>query len=279
LADLQCTGKAGIWDLIRGYNRTVAMNARKKSLQAPLDKVSENAPLDRIAELERQVAELRRAVALLKQLAGWPVFSDGSEELERKKKPGPKERISDEVLFDYRDALILWLERFWSWLEDRLSAASTIEQVRAIFEAVAEQPQLRPEWQKRLLENIAALHEFLGTERFGKTLPEATATDALNLPLHNEKRHRAANQFPSRQIANAMAGVPDLSWRRSLDRCTAHPSGAYVPVSMDMYYRDKYNIPTSEDLDLTGASCPVPKPLPTVLAHSSDDSNSRVQPK
>lgn len=87
-------------------------------------------------------------------------------------------------------------------------------------------------WQKRLLENVAALHEFLGSEHFGKTLPQATAMDALNLPLNNEKRHRAANQFPSRQIANAMAGVPDLSWRRSLDRCTAHPSRAYVPVSM-----------------------------------------------
>lgn len=242
------------------------MNARKKSLQDPLDKVLESNLADRIAELELQVAELRRDVALLKQLSEWPLFADESEELKRKKKPGPKEKISDEVLFHYRDGLILWLDRFWSWLGDRLSAASTIEQVRTIFEAVAEEPELRPEWQKRLLENIAALHEFLCSERFGKALPEATAMDALNLPLNNEKRHRAANQFPSRQIANAMAGVPDLSWRRSLDRCTAHPSGAYVPVSMDMYYRNKYNIPISEDLDLTGASCPVPKPLPTVLA-------------
>ncbi len=133
------------------------MNARKKSLQGPLDKVSENDPSDRIAELERQVAELRRDVALLKQLSGWPLFADGSEELERKKKPGPKEKINDEVLFHYRDALILWLERFWSWLEGRLSAASTIEQVRAIFEAVAEEPELRSEWQKRLLENITVL--------------------------------------------------------------------------------------------------------------------------
>lgn len=255
------------------------MNARKKTSQAPLDKVLENDPWDRISELEHQVSELRRDVALLKQFSGWPVFADESEEPERRKKPGPKEKISDEVLFHYRDGLVLWLERFWSWLEDRLLAASSIEQVRTLFEAVAEEPELRPEWQKRLLENIAALHEFLGTERFGKTLPEATAMDALNLPLNNEKRHRAANQFPSRQIANAMAGVPDLSWRRSLDRCTAHPSRAYVPVSMDMYYRDKYRIPMHKDLDLTGASCPVPKPLPTVLACSNDDTNSSVQPK
>lgn len=250
------------------------MHARKV-----LDKVLENNPPDRIAELERQVAELRRDVALLKQLSDWPVFADESEELKHKKQPGPKEKISDEVLFHYRDGLIRWLERFWSWLEDRLLAASTIEQVRAIFEAVAEEPELRPEWQRRLLESVAALHEFLGSERFRKTLPKGTVIDALNMPLNNARRDRAANQFPSRQIANAMADVPDIGWRRSIDRCAAQPSKAYVPVSIDMYYRDKYNIPIPEELDLTGASCPVPKPLSTVLARSSVDTNSRVQPQ
>ena len=70
--------------------------------------------------------------------------------------------ISNEVLFHYRDGLIRWLDRFWSWLEDRLSVASTIEQVRTLFEAAAEEPELRPEWQRRLLENVVALHEFLG---------------------------------------------------------------------------------------------------------------------
>ncbi len=45
-----------------------------------------------------------------------------------------------------------------------------------------------------------------------------------------------------------MAGVPDLSWRRSLDRCTAYPSEAYVPVGLDMFYRDRYSIPMLEDL-------------------------------
>ncbi len=119
----------------------------------------------------------------------------------------------------------------------------------------------------------------LMTNDGSKTLPEATAMDALNMPLNNEKRHRAANQFPSRQIANAMADVPDVSWRSSLDRCTAHPSGAYVPVSMAMYYRDKYNIPISEDLDLTGPHALCRNPLSTVLARSSADTNSRVQPK
>jgi hypothetical protein len=254
------------------------MNARKKSLPGPLDKVSENQPLDRIAELERQVATLRKDVALLKQFSGWPMFADEDDE-EEKKKPGPKEKVSDEVLFHDRDALVLWLERYWPWLEDHLLAASTIERVKAIIEAVAEGPELRPEWQKRLLENAAALHEFLCSKRFRKTLPEATVIHALNLPFDDESRPRAANQFPSRQIANAMAGIPDIGWRRSLDRCSAQPSKASVPVSMDMFYRDKYSIHAPKDWDLTGASCPVPKPLQPVLSRSGDDISKRSQPK
>ena len=113
-----------------------------------------------------------------------------------------------------------------------------------------------------MLQNAAALREFLWDERFRKTLPKATVTDALTLPWEDERRRRAANQFPSRQIANAMAGVPDISWRRSLDRCSAQPSIAFVAVNMDMFYRDKYGIPTPKDRNLTGESCPVPKTPP-----------------
>lgn len=120
------------------------MNARKKISQAPLDKNLENQqPPDRIAELERQVAELQRDVALLKHLSGWPLFATGNDELKEKKKPGPQKKISDEVLFHYRDGLVLWLEGYWPWLEDRLLAVRTVQEVHAVFEAVAEQPDLR----------------------------------------------------------------------------------------------------------------------------------------
>ncbi len=110
-------------------------------------------------------------------------------------------------------------------------------------------------------------------------MPKATVTDALTLPLEDEKDRRAANQLPTRQIANAMAGVPDIRWRRSLDRCSAQPSKTYVALNLDMFYRDRYGIPVPEDRDLTGASCPVPKPLQPVLARSSDDIDERSQPK
>ncbi len=256
------------------------MNMRKKKSQAPPARDLENPqPPDRLAELERQVAELQRDVAMLKRLSGWPLFAVEDDEPEEKRKPGPREKISDEVLFHYRDGLVLWLEGYWSWLERRFLAVSTVEQVRAILEAVAEVPDLRSEWQMRLLENATALHEFLCSERFRKTLPKATVMQALNLAWNDEGRLRAANHFPSRQISNSMAGIPDIGWRRSLDRCSAQPSKASFPVNMDMFYREKYAIDAPKDQDLTGASCPVPKPLQTVSARAGDETSKRLQPK
>jgi hypothetical protein len=268
-ADFQIAGRASDQKLIHGHNRKIAMNARKKKVQGPLDRVSEHEPPDRIARLEHQVAELQKDVAMLKRVSGWPLLADEGNEFEGKKKPGPKEKISDEDLLQYRDAIVLWLEPFWSWLNEHLFQGNTCEQVGAILEAVAAEPDFRPEWQTRLLQNTAALCEFLWGERFRKTLPKAAVADALTLPLEDVRRRRAANQFPSRQIANAMAGVPDIGWRRSLDRCSAQPSAAFVAVSMDMFYCDTCGIPTPKDRDLTGASCPVPKPLQPILARSS----------
>ncbi len=255
------------------------MNVREKFRQKPLDKVLENQPPDRIAELERQVARLQRDVALLKRFSGWPLFADNSSEPEEKKKPGAKEKIGDDVLFHYRDGLVLWLEPVWPWLESRLLRRSTCEQVRAVLEAVAPEPDLRQDWQERLVQNAFALREFLWDERFRKTLPKTTVTNALTLPLDNEKGRRAANQLPTRQIANAMAGVPDIGWRRSLDRCSAQPSKTYVALNLDMFCRDRYGIPVPEDRELTGASCPVPKPLQPVLAPSSGGIDKRSQSK
>lgn len=241
----------------------MAEDARKKSRGVPLDKNSEKQPSDRLAELERRVAELEGRVALLEQVSPLPVFGDQSHELQETKKPGRKERISDEELVRYRDGLVLWLEPYWPWLEERLLKATPGEQVKAIVEAIAEEPDLRPKWQKRLLQNASALHEFLFSERFRKTEPpRATVVNALNLDAEAETRQRAANQFPARQIANAMAGVPEISWRTSLDRCSAQPSIDYVAMNLDMFYRDRYSIPMPKDRDFTGALCPLPKPLP-----------------
>jgi len=242
------------------------MNARKKKSPDPIDKDSADQPPDRIAELERRILKLENDVALLKSVNPSPLLNETITPVERKKR-GRKEMISDAVLFNCRDGLILWLERAWPWLTERLFKAKTPEQVKAVLEAIAEEPDSRPNWQERLLQNVGELFDFIRHEKFRKSeLPRATVTNALTLPCNDETRRRAANQFPIRQIANAMAGVPDISWSRSLDRCYANPSTTYFSQTTEMYYREMYGMPMPEERDLIGQRAPVPKPLQPISA-------------
>lgn len=244
----------------------MARNARKQKSTRGLDKVLENQPKRATSELERRVIQLEKDVAILKQLARWPIFNKEAR-VEKQKKPGVKERIEDEDLFKYRDGLTLWLEAYWPWMEGRLCSASSAEEVGAILEAVSEEPDLRRDWQKRLLPNPAALFDFISNSRFRKTkLPMATVKDALTLPTDDDRRRRTANQFPARQIANAMAGVPDIGWRRSLDRCAANPSGVYLAQNTDLYYRELYGLPVPDAHKFTRVYSPLPKPVQPVLA-------------
>ena len=75
--------------------------------------------------------------------------------------------------------------------------------------------------------------------------PKKTVTDALR-PFDSEQRKRAANRLPTRQIANAMAGVPKLKWRTSLDKCSERPSSYRVGHNAAGHYRAKFGMPEKE---------------------------------
>jgi hypothetical protein len=191
-----------IRNLIHGRQWKIAMNARKKKSQDPIDKDSADQLPDRIAELERRMLKVENDVALLKSLNPSPLLDEVVIEVEREKR-GTKEKISAAALFNYRDGLILWLECAWPWLKDRLFKAKTPTQVKVILEAIADEPDSRPDWQERLLKNESELFDFIWHHKFRKSdLRSATVTDALTLPCNDETRRRAANKFPTRQIAN-----------------------------------------------------------------------------
>jgi hypothetical protein len=236
------------------------MNSRKERWKKPLDGVLEKEPPDRTADLERRVARLERDVEMLNSLSLWPGFNTAGDDPE-KMKPGPKEQIGDLKLFRLREGLIMWLEPYWPWMGERLYAARNPNEIQAILEATALEPDKRQDWQTRLLQNTAALFEFLAHERFGKTIAKTTVTDALTLPWEAERRRRAANQLPTRKIANALAGVPEIGWRRSFDRCSEQPSRMELSVNLDLHYREQFGIPLDPERDLTGTFSPLPKPL------------------
>ena len=247
----------------------MAKNARRENSTRGLDKVSEDQPQRPISELERRVIQLEKDVAILKQLTRWPLFIENAP-LD-KTKPGVKERIGDVDLFAWRDGLIRWLEAYWPWLEGRLLRANSAEEVGAILEAVSEEPYLRRNWQNRLLPNPAELFDFISDERFKKTkLPKATVKDALIQAADDDIRRRAANQFPARQIANAMAGVPDISWRRSLDRCSANPSTIRVDLITDLHFRELHGLPIPGPSVLTDAYSTLPRGFWPLTAGTKD---------
>jgi hypothetical protein len=267
---LEFAEKAVCGNLIHGPDIKTTVNSRQKKPAKPLDNVSENTLSERVAALERRMAALEMNLGLLASGVS-PLDSENEDDEIEKKKPGPREKIDDINLVIYRDALILWLEPWWPWLESRLTP--TAEDMRETLECVAQQEN-RADYQRRFIENAASLREFLQHERSGKKLAKATATDALKLPP-DEKGYRAANQLPTRRIANAMAGVPDIGWRRSFDRCSAQPSRAFIALNLDMHLREKFDIAEPKGRDLTDAFCLLPKSLKQITQNAAGPETGR----
>jgi hypothetical protein len=225
------------------------MNSRKKKSQDPIDKVLADQPPDRMAAMERRLKKLEDDVALLKKANPSPLLNEavieGEPEKSEDRRRGPKEKIDDFDLFHRRELLISWLESIWPSIVDQLEVTRHPRHVQALFAEYTVQKGLRPEWQTRFLKKPGALIKFLLSDRFGKTLPRTAVVKALTLPFDDERRAQAANRLPTRQIANAMAGVPALKWRTSFDKCSQRPSQARVAPNTEFYYRRQHGLPAA----------------------------------
>lgn len=114
---------------------------------------------------------------------------------------------------------MIWLETKWPDLAPKLYTAKTVQDVVAAISemfpnASAEQVGralkrtdivLRP-FQRRLLESTESLFEFVNSLRFSREPSRPTVRTALNHSAAGWQR--SAARLPTRQIANAMAGVP-----------------------------------------------------------------------
>ncbi len=235
-------------------------NPRTKNLNIPLTGFSKesNEALDSlVASLEARVADLEERVDRLDGIA--PPYYYGIAD-DTKKKPGPGKKISDAELLHNRDALVNWLEANWPMIAGSLRTAKNASDLAMVFERVAETEQLRPPWQSQFLAHPAELLDFLRSTKFKIKPPTKTALDALNRPYDDERRKRAANRLPSRQIANAMAGVPKLRWPTSLERCRTKPSDLMIAGNADRHYRRIYDIPEVDPKKPKRQKAPTPVP-------------------
>lgn len=112
---------------------------------------------------------------------------------------GRKPKIEPDEVLKRRDQLVVWIERAWPFLSIALRKAKRPQDaVAAMMEAKARVPFVMPipPFEMNPQEHEAALWEFLKSKR-----------------LYGNPRNLAA----------AMAGLPELSWKRSFDICSKHP--------------------------------------------------------
>ncbi len=166
---------------------------------------------------------------------------------EHKRRPGKPYVIEDDELGGFRNEIIGWLEGSWPDIAPKLLAARKKEDLDKALKPLAD-------WQsyvgKQFLSNTEALLDFLHSHRFNRKPPGRTVVRALNGSWADEESQlatqRATMSLPTRRIANAMAGVPEISWRTSLDRCSRKPSLMAVQTRTDEHYRKLYRVPLSQ---------------------------------
>lgn len=231
--------------MTHGIRAKTGLNTQKES-DGKLLTHSDDAPKSleaRLVSLEARLVALEERVDRLDGIVPSSYYgaTDNS-----KKKPGPDKYIEDVELFRHRDGLVEWLEDVWPEIIKPLLAAVDPSEVAGMFKRIARPKDLQPPWQSRFLAHPSDLLDFLRSEKFRIKPPKKTVINALNLPEEYEKRRRAANRLPTRQIANAMAGLPELEWRTSLGRCSKAPCSYLVALNTARHYRAMFRLPVPE---------------------------------
>jgi hypothetical protein len=189
----------------------------------------------RVAAMEAQIARMQEEIDRLSGVAVPAQIQEAIDNIGKPQTDGRK-KINDGELLLNRDNLAQWLEEHWPRIVKPLLAARNACEVAAVLRPIAKPREIRPEWQKRIVGHPAKLYQFLHSEKFRRKPPRKTVADAL-ATYQSEKRQKAANRLPTRQIANAMAGVPQLKWRTSFDKCAENPSALRVGHNAATHYR------------------------------------------
>jgi hypothetical protein len=219
---------------------------RKSTTERKTDSKSKERAKGGRATVKGRLETLESRVEALEREVFQPLISFETSG-EYKRRPGKPYEIEDDQLWDFRDQIIDRLEGSWPDIVPRLLAAGEKEELDEALKPLGD-------WQsyvgKRFLSNTEALLDFLQSDRFNRKPPRRTVVRALNGSWADKESRlatqRATMSLPTRRIANAMAGVPKISWRTSLDRCSRLPSPMAVQKRTDEHYRKLYRVPSSQ---------------------------------
>jgi hypothetical protein len=228
--------------MIHGRIAKTEVNSRNKNrgrLLTGSSELREYSLESRVAQLEARIEQMQAEIEAVSGMP--PEYFFGTTEGTWEKRPGPSEQIGETQLLLRRDDLVRWLEQHWPQIVSPLLAAQNPRQVSAVFRIAAPARSARPEWQRDFIGHPAILLNFLQSKKFRRKPPKTTVINSL-CSADLEQRRRAANRLPTRQIANAMAGVPKLKWRTSLDRCSKTPCTNKVGYQTTAHYQAQFGI-------------------------------------
>lgn len=149
-------------------------------------------------------------------------------------RPGPRPRLTKEELDERRKRLLGPIESCWREIADPLAKAQSQQEIRAAFS-----PILLPYY---------GIAEMLG-QRMGALVAIVTTSDLLKTRIvtnkvlkdweTNEQDWASFNLLPSRKLINAIAGVPEYSWRPSYDACRRRPLAYVLHANVCRYLEER----------------------------------------
>jgi hypothetical protein len=187
---------------MRWENRNVAKSTQKSEVSLLAERVDRLEK--RLAALEENASELSNDGVIDLSQSRYRVFRENDDgpidPLPITVRRGRTPLIPSAQLERQRDDLINFIEPRWPDLVKHMKMRKGLEHLLQTLKKVS--PGAETTWPYlHLTENIGALWEFLQSGRY---------------------------KGEPRQIAYAMAGVPKMAWRSSLDACTKRPSRLHI---------------------------------------------------
>jgi hypothetical protein len=179
--------------------------------------VRQRKSIEDLTHLRDSVADIIRRLGVLEEEVFGGSFLVPPTPAPRTR-PGPKPKVGDTELFGRRNDYVLGIEHIWP----------------------APQMPIAASRQEQFALCSVQLFEFISSDRFVREPSKRTVVSVLD--WKTPQCFQAAARLPTRQIANALAGVPELAWRRSLDRCITQPCEWHVRSPTEDYYRRAYNL-------------------------------------
>lgn len=150
-----------------------------------------------MADAEKMLAEMNKRIERLEAQAFWAGTDDLGMSQEKQTR-GRRSLLEQKVLLDRRDHLTTWIERNWPYLSVALRKAKNAQDAAAAIKEA-----------KRRMQGVFYAPFYTYTEKHTETLWQFLQSSRF----HGNPRN----------LAGAMAGIPELSWKRSFDICSSHP--------------------------------------------------------